>query len=159
MRLRTKMLAHLAAGAVALSCLPATVLSAAAQQASQPAAGTYQAPSSTQQSSSPDQQAGTQPQTAAPAPSSNLSNEPPPQAPEPQPPQTPQQPLGTATAESPNVSGIAASQPAGVAIAPAKQRRVRTIVLKVGALVGAGVAVGTVIGLTRATSSKPPGAH
>jgi hypothetical protein len=74
-------------------------------------------------------------------------------------PQTPQRPVGTAAAEAPKVSGIAAAQPAGVAIAPAKQRRVRTIVLKVGAMVGAGVAVGTVIALTEATSSKPPGAH
>jgi hypothetical protein len=73
--------------------------------------------------------------------------------------QKPQRPVGTAAAEAPKVSGVAAAQPAGVAIAPAKQRRVRTIVLKVGAIVGAGVAVGTVIGLTEATSSKPPGAH
>lgn len=70
-----------------------------------------------------------------------------------------QTPVGTAVAESPNASGVAASQPAGVAIAPAKQRRVRTIVLRMGALVGAGVAVGSVVALTAATSSKPPGAH
>jgi hypothetical protein len=70
-----------------------------------------------------------------------------------------QQPVGTAAAEAPNASGIAASQPAGVAIAPAKQRRVRTIMIRVGAIVGAGVAVGSVIALTAATPSKPPGAH
>src|SRR4029077_18096986 len=73
--------------------------------------------------------------------------------------QKPQRPVGTAAAEAPKVSGVTAAQPAGVAIAPAKQRRVRTIVLKVGALVGAGVAVGTVIALTAGTSSKPPGAR
>lgn len=72
---------------------------------------------------------------------------------------TPQRPVGTAAAEAPNASGVAASEPAGVAIAPAKQRRVRTIVLRVGAIVGAGVAVGSVVALTAATSSKPPGAH
>lgn len=70
-----------------------------------------------------------------------------------------QKPVGTAAAEAPHATGIAASQPAGVAIAPAKQHRVRTIVIRVGAIVGAGVAVGTVVGLTEATSSKPPGAH
>jgi hypothetical protein len=70
----------------------------------------------------------------------------------------PQKPVGTAAAESPNASGVAASQPAGVAIAPVKQRRSRTIVLRVGAIIGAGVAVGTVVALTAATSSKPPGA-
>lgn len=71
----------------------------------------------------------------------------------------PQRPVGTAAAEAPNASGIAASQPAGVAVAPAKQHRVRTIVLRMGAIVGAGVAVGTVVALTAATPSKPPGAH
>lgn len=70
-----------------------------------------------------------------------------------------QKPVGTAASEAPNATGIAASQPAGVAIAPAKQRRVRSIVIKTGALIGAGVAVGSVIALTGATSSKPPGAH
>jgi hypothetical protein len=71
----------------------------------------------------------------------------------------PQRPVGTAAAEAPVVSGVTAAQPAGVAVAPAKQRRVRTIVLKVGAIVGAGVAVGTIIALTEGTSSKPPGAR
>jgi hypothetical protein len=90
-----------------------------------------------------DQPAGSQPQSqSSQAPSSS-----------------PQRPVGTAAAETSNASGVAASQPAGVAIAPAKQRRVRTIVLRVGALVGAGVAVGTVVALTQATPSKPPGAH
>jgi hypothetical protein len=71
----------------------------------------------------------------------------------------PQRPVGTAAAEAPTVSGVTAAQPAGVAIAPAKQRRVRTLVLKVGALVGAGVALGTTLALTAGTPSKPPGAH
>jgi hypothetical protein len=70
-----------------------------------------------------------------------------------------QHPVGTAAAETPKVSGITAAQPAGVAIAPAKQRRVRTIVLKVGAIIGASAALGVVIALTEATPSKPPGAH
>ena len=71
----------------------------------------------------------------------------------------PQKPVGTAAAEAPNTSGIAASQPAGVAIAPAKQHRVRTLILRTGAIIGAGVAIGTVVALTAATPSKPPGAH
>ncbi len=73
--------------------------------------------------------------------------------------QSPQRPVGTAAAEGPKVTGITAAEPAGVAIAPGKQRRVRTIVLKVGAIVGAGAALGTVIALSAGTSSKPPGAH
>ncbi len=70
-----------------------------------------------------------------------------------------QRPVGTAAAEAPKVSGITAAEPAGIAIAPAKQHRVRTLVIKVGAILGAGAAVGTVIALTQATPSKPPGAH
>lgn len=70
-----------------------------------------------------------------------------------------QRPVGAAAAEAPKVSGITAAQPAGVAIAPGKQRRIRTIVLKVGAIVGGAAALGTVIALTAATPSKPPGAH
>jgi hypothetical protein len=70
-----------------------------------------------------------------------------------------QRPVGTAAAEGPRVTGVTAAQPAGTAIAPAKQRRVRTIVLKVGAILGAGAAIGTVVALTAATPSKPPGAH
>jgi len=80
------------------------------------------------------------------------------------PPQTqaqpaPERPVGTAAAEPTHAGGVAASQPAGVAIAPAKQRRTRTIVIRTAAIIGAAVAVGTVVGLTEATGSKPPGAH
>jgi hypothetical protein len=71
----------------------------------------------------------------------------------------PQKPVGTAAAEPTHAGGIAASQPAGVAIAPAKQRRTRTIVIRTAAIIGAAVAVGVVVGLTEATGSKPPGAH
>lgn len=70
-----------------------------------------------------------------------------------------QRPVGTAAAEAPRVSGVTAAQPAGAAIAPAKQKRVRTLVLKVGAILGAGAAIGTVVALSAATPSKPPGAH
>ncbi len=70
-----------------------------------------------------------------------------------------QRPVGTAAAEAPKTEGVTAAQLSGVAIAPAKQRRVRTIVLKVGAMVAAGAAVGAVIALAEATPSRPPGAH
>jgi hypothetical protein len=68
-----------------------------------------------------------------------------------------QHPVGTAAAGPSRASGVAAAQPAGIAVAPAKQRRVRTIVLRFGAIVGVGAAVGTVVALSRATPSKPPG--
>jgi hypothetical protein len=76
-----------------------------------------------------------------------------------QPQSPPQKPVGTAAAEPVHAGGIAASQPAGVAVAPAKQRRVRTIVIRTAAIIAAGAAVGSVVALTAGTSSKPPGAH
>ena len=67
-------------------------------------------------------------------------------------------PQGAATAESAPTLGGAASKPAGAAIAPAKQRQMRSILIKLGAIAGAGVAFGTIYALTRGTSSLPPGA-
>jgi hypothetical protein len=72
---------------------------------------------------------------------------------------TTQKPVGTAAAEGPATTGVAASNPAGAAIAPAKQKRVRVLFIKVGAIVGAGVAVGAVAALATASPSKPPGSH
>ncbi|MGA7521378.1 MAG: hypothetical protein WBW84_02795 [Acidobacteriaceae bacterium] len=68
-------------------------------------------------------------------------------------PAAPQPPLGTAAAPYEQPSGITASRPAGAAIAPAKQRRTRTILISVGVLVATAVAVGTVMGLSRASPS------
>jgi len=70
-----------------------------------------------------------------------------------------QEPVGTAAAESVETTGVAASKPAGAAIAPAKQRRTRSMLIKVGAIVGASVAVGTVVALSAASPSRPPGAR
>ena len=66
-----------------------------------------------------------------------------------------QEPVGTAAAGPVKATGVAASQPAGAAIAPAKQRRTRSILIKVSALVGAGIAVGTVVALSSASPSRP----
>ncbi|HEV2729133.1 MAG TPA: hypothetical protein VGV15_03800 [Terriglobales bacterium] len=68
------------------------------------------------------------------------------------------QPSGTAAAQAGKISGNAASRPAGAAIAPAKQRQVRSVLIKMGVIAGAGVALGTVTALTKASGSKPPGA-
>lgn len=103
-----------------------------------------------QASGNPSEEGTAQSQNPAPPPPSDQKT---------QPQEQQQRPVGTAAAEAPKVSGITAAQPAGFAIAPAKQRRVRTIVLRVGAIIGAGAALGTVIALTEATPSKPPGAH
>src|SRR3954464_15513518 len=67
-------------------------------------------------------------------------------------------PQGAATAESAPTLGGAASKPAGAAIAPAKQRQVRSFLIKLGAIAGGAAALGTIYALTRSTSSTPPGA-
>jgi len=69
------------------------------------------------------------------------------------------QPTGTAAAQAGKLSGNAASRPAGAAIAPAKQRQVRSFLIKMGVIAGAGVAIGTVAALSKGTSPKPPGAR
>src|SRR5213076_2186350 len=66
------------------------------------------------------------------------------------------EPAGAATAEKVPTTGGAASRPAGVAIAPAKQHQTRSLLIKLGAVAAAGVAAGTVYGLSRSTSSTPP---
>jgi anti-anti-sigma factor len=77
------------------------------------------------------------------------------QQPSPKPQSGTQEPLGTAAAEFVKTTGVAASRPAGAAIAPAKQRRARSILIKVGVIAGAGVAVGAVVALSSASPSRP----
>lgn len=71
--------------------------------------------------------------------------------------QLPKQPSGTAVAPAIEVSGGAASEPAGVAIAPPRQRQVRTWLIRFGFIAGAGAAVGTVAALSAASPGHVPG--
>lgn len=64
-------------------------------------------------------------------------------------------PLGTAAAPYEKPEGVAASRPAGAVIAPAKQRRVRAIFISIAAVAGAGIAIGTVAALSKASPSRP----
>jgi hypothetical protein len=66
-----------------------------------------------------------------------------------------QEPVGTAAAQPVKTTGVAASKPVGAAIAPAKQRRARSILIKVGVIGGASVAVATVLALSSASPSRP----
>jgi len=178
MRTWKQVVAHLAWSGVVISGLPAgSLVACAQQQASSPTMveparlddaqakleDLPDSPGATlSQSQNQTPASSSQPGGAQPANAQQPATPPPAAAPAVQAPSTPapaQRPVGTAAAETPVVSGVAASQPAGVAIAPAKQRRVRTLVLRMGAIVGAGVAVGTVVALTAATPSKPPGVH
>jgi anti-anti-sigma factor len=65
------------------------------------------------------------------------------------------EPLGAAAAPPVKTTGVAASKPAGAAIAPAKQRRARSMLIKVAAIAGAGVAIGAVVALSSASPSRP----
>jgi len=150
---------------------------------SQPQAQTQQNGAASDAQTAPHSQAGTSvPDPAqaplAPVPSArpDQPNSPPPDAPSevqrsqqaqtpPTTSETPSQqqqpaiPLGTATAQQGATRGGAASKPAGEAIAPAKQRQVHSLLLRLGLVAAGAVAVGTVVALTRGTSSVPPGAH
>lgn len=64
-------------------------------------------------------------------------------------------PVGTAAAPESRPTGVAASRPAGAVIAPSKQKRRKAILIRVGIIVGAAVAVGTVAGLSRSSSARP----
>jgi hypothetical protein len=71
--------------------------------------------------------------------------------PQPQSAQTPssQQPApapsGAAGAKAANVKGAPVAQPAGAAVAPARQRGHRSLLIKLGVMAGAGIAVGAVV--------------
>jgi len=69
------------------------------------------------------------------------------------------EPVGTAVAGAPVTTGVVASAPAGAAIAPAKQRRVRILLIKMSAVVGAGAAIGAVTALSTGSPSRPPGSR
>jgi hypothetical protein len=66
-----------------------------------------------------------------------------------------QPPVGTAAAPYVQPGGVAASRPAGAAIAPAKQKRSRSFAIKVGLLVGAAVAIGVVTAVSLSSPSRP----
>lgn len=68
-----------------------------------------------------------------------------------------QNPLGAAAAQQGVTAGGAASRPAGNAIAPAKQRQMRSLLIKLGAIAAGGAAIGAIVALSRGTPSVPPG--
>lgn len=84
-----------------------------------------------------------------------------PEAPQPQSAQTSQEstqaPTGAAGAKTAPAKGAPAAEPVGAAVASVRQHSHRSLLIKVGLLVGAGVAVGTVIALSEKSPSRPPG--
>jgi|SRR5579862_787888 len=69
-----------------------------------------------------------------------------------------QVPSGTAGAKAPTVKGAPVAQPSGAAVAPPKQHNRRSLLIKLGVLAGAGVAVGSVVALSAKSPARPPGA-
>jgi hypothetical protein len=66
-------------------------------------------------------------------------------------------PSGAAGAKAPKVKGSPVAQPAGAAVAPARQRGHRSFLIKLGLLAGAGIAVGSAVALSKGSPSRPPG--
>ena len=101
-----------------------------------------------------------QPSTAEPG-SANQKDDVP-DAPQAQPPQNTQQqptstPSGAAGAKAADVKGASVAQPAGAAVAPVRQRGHRSLLIKIGLLAGAGIAVGSAVALSERSPSRPPG--
>jgi hypothetical protein len=67
-------------------------------------------------------------------------------------------PSGVAGAKAANVKGAPVAQPAGAAVAPVRQRGHRSLLIKLGLLAGAGIAVGSVVALSERSPARPPGA-
>jgi hypothetical protein len=66
-----------------------------------------------------------------------------------------QKPVGTAAGPSTRPVGVAGSRPSGAAIAPAKQRRVKAILIRISLIAAGAAAVGAVVGLSKESPSKP----
>lgn len=155
---------QIANGLVLLLIAPLAQAAPAARQQAQSGTPSQTAqpsgnPNSGQPRTAPAQQqpAAAQPSPAQPSPAQpqatpqQTNTTQPPNAPEPR--QT--EPVGTAAAPYENPVGAAVSRPAGAAIAPAKQKRRRSFLIRMGLVIGAAVAVGTVVALSKASPSRP----
>lgn len=125
--------------------IPATEISSSQPVEELPSAPVPQSAAQPQQQSQPTQQPSTtqtQPQTQSqPAQQPSTSQE--------------QQPVGTAAAPYEKPTGVPGSRPAGAAIAPAKQRRVRAIVISLAVVLAGAGAIGAVAGMSKASHSQP----
>jgi hypothetical protein len=67
-------------------------------------------------------------------------------------------PSGAAGAKAAKVKGAPVAKPAGAAVAPARQRGHRSLLIKLGLVAGAGIAVGSVVALAERSPARPPSA-
>ena len=138
------------AGVLLLMLAAQSIASVSAQQ---PAPGQQQVSSSAQ--SRPDPNPDAIPDSPVPARADHPANDQNQQSPPPQQSGEEPKPVGTAVAPYVKPSGIAASRPAGAAIAPAKQRRSHAFVIKVALIAGAAAAGGAVVALSAGSRSRP----
>jgi hypothetical protein len=66
-------------------------------------------------------------------------------------------PSGAAGAKAANPKGSPVAQPVGAAVAPIRQRSHRSLLIKLGLVAGAGIAVGAAVALSAGSPSRPPG--
>jgi hypothetical protein len=139
------------------------LLMAAVSLFAQPVLQNSQEPVQTQPARAPD--GAPRPQQAAASPNRELPDAPMPAQGAPQSQGDPSQaqnpssaPSGAAAAKAAPAKGAPASRPVGAAIAPAKQRNRRSMLIKIGLVAGACVAVGSAVALSKASPSKPAGA-
>jgi len=125
----------------------------------QPTLGVAQEPAQSSQVSPPSSTEISSSQPPEELPSAPVPQQPTQQA---QPSQQPQQqdapqqpPVGTAAAPYEKPTGVPGSRPAGAAIAPAKQRRVRAIVISLAVVLAGAGAIGAVAGMSKASHSQP----
>ena len=135
----------------ALLLLQPALAAAQPQEPATPSAGTNGSAASEISSSQPP--SATDELPSAPVPQSSPQSQQ--QAQSSQQPNAPQQPVGTAAAPYEKPTGVPGSRPAGAAIAPAKQRRVRAIVISLGLILAGAGAIGAVAGLSKASHSQP----
>ena len=142
------------------------LLSAAVSLSAEPIPQNIQEPGQTQPSQAPDDAQKSQPTAASPnggeLPDAPIQAQPDQQEQSGRDPLQDQSPgsapSGAAGAKMPHAKGAPAARLMGAAIAPAKQRGRRSLLIKVGLVAGACVAVGSVFALSKGSSAKPPGA-
>lgn len=91
-------------------------------------------------------------------PDDSLPDAPQPQSQAPSSQQPSATPSGAAGAKAAKVKGAPVAKPAGAAVAPARQRGHHSLLIKLGLVAGAGIAVGSVVALAERSPSRPPSA-
>jgi len=107
---------------------------------------------------SPPQSSSSSTSTASQKQADSLPDAPQPQSQTPPSQQPAVAPSGAAGAKAAKVKGAPVAKPSGAAVAPARQRGHRSLLIKLGLVAGAGIAVGSAVALAERSSARAPGA-